>query len=218
MNSYDLKNMVANAKNPVAFTGHTISEISGFPNLQEKFFNYKLNNILTADFFYTNPKVFYKAFMKLLNSTEICPNYIHNILSTLNFTIITENFDSLHQKAGSTNVIELNNNLNYLSCTNCNYVVRSKLALSNITTDEQLLSSITCPSCKSILKPNLVLLGEKINKFHLALNEIYKSDLLLIIGSDLRTWPSNIIPVKSEYVQCPTVILKDDFSILNYIR
>ncbi|GAA0759032.1 SIR2 family NAD-dependent protein deacylase [Clostridium sartagoforme] len=217
MYTYDIKNTIINAKNPVAFTGYKISELSGFPRLQEELNNYTLKDILTVDFFYTNTIIFYKTFIKLLNSPPVFPNYVHNILSKLNFTIITENFDSLHQKAGSSNVIELNNNLKYLSCTQCNYVIESNLVLSNITTDEELLCSVTCPNCKTILKPKLVLLGDNINKFHIALNEIYKSDLFLIIGSNLDFWPANYLPIKAKYVNCPTIILKDDYSILKDI-
>lgn len=208
-----LINNIKNSKHPIAFTGSMLSVMCGFPDLNQNILEHKLKDALTLDFFSNNVLDFYKIFRYLvMSSTKIEPNYIHRILANMNVHIITDNFDNLHQKAGSHNVIELNNNLEYLLCKKCNYKIKSQLALGTLKSDDELLSTITCPHCHNILKPTLVLVGEEITNFHLAVNEINKSDLLLIIGNDLSSWPSNTIPNKAKRINCNIITLNNNYN------
>lgn len=202
-----LINKIKSANYPIAFTGSTVSELSGFPSLDTKIHGYKIKDALTIDFFNNNPFIFYKIFKYLLEFQNVYPNYIHKTLSNLNVNIITENFDGLHQKAGSHNVLELNNNLEYLSCQKCNYKISSKIALLNFNFPNDLSSYIVCPHCQTLLKPTLILLGETINNFNIALNQVYKSDLLLIIGNKLNYSPANSIFTKAKYSNNNILIL-----------
>lgn len=66
-------------------------------------------------------------------------------------TIVTQNIDGLHHRAGSRNVLELHGRLDEVRCTRCNYETRT---LDDLGADPR------CPECRAQLRPGVVWFGE----------------------------------------------------------
>ncbi len=145
-----------------------------------------------------DPASYYEAgapFFSLLNQVE--PNEVHLALTELQKrdqvkTIITQNIDGLHQKAGSKNVLEIRGTLKSASCLHCD----RQVAIEDLVADagEESFPPL-CPKCGEPLKPDVVLVGEPPPPdYHKAKEEVQRADLMVIIGSSLHVSPDNQLP------------------------
>ncbi len=120
-------------------------------------------------------------------SEKAVPNSSHIILADLEEkgwinSIVTQNVDGLHQKAGSMNVIELHGNIQKVKCLNCqNETNWPQLAIWET-------SEMICEICNGFLKPSVIAIGENLNlKDWEQSKEKFKTcDSLIIIGTQLK--------------------------------
>jgi len=102
--------------------------------------------------------------------------------------ILTQNIDGLHQRSGSTNVLELHGSIIRIKCTVCDFT-------DNITENFELLP----PKCKcgSMLRPDVVWFGEPLpqNIWQSAIKEASVCDVMVIVGTSLVVSPANTLPV-----------------------
>lgn len=194
--------LIRQAKYGVAFTGAGISVESGIPAFRghDGLWN-KVDPIyFEIDFFKKKPfqswKVIKDIFYDKLADAQ--PNISHKMLSRMGErgfieSVITQNIDQLHSKAGSKIVFELHGTYKQLVCLDC----MSEFDLSFANFD---FLPPTCFVCKGILKPDIVFFNEPIP--HLAkkrsFEEAEKSDVFLIIGTNAEVYPANLIPVKAK--------------------
>ena len=91
------------------------------------------------------------------------------------FTLVTQNVDGLHQKAGSRNVVELHGNVWRARCTVC----RMGHDMSQSARPD------ACPSCGNSLRPDVVLFGEMLppGVFEFAASKAAECDLCFVIGT-----------------------------------
>ncbi|WP_423363436.1 NAD-dependent protein deacylase [Mycoplasma sp. P36-A1] len=190
-----LHDLIEKSKNIVALTGAGISVESGIPDfasskgLIEGKKVYPTQLVLSHNFFYEHPDLFYKFYNQYLVNPNAQPNAAHTYLAELEKTgklkgVITQNIDDLHQKAGSKNVITLHGSTNYYTCYHCNnHYTMSELSFNGI---------LKCPNCNHLLKPDVVLYGENLNNDDLknAINLLINADLLLVIGTALQVYPA----------------------------
>lgn len=112
------KQLVDESNNIVFFGGAGVSTESGIPDFRSKNglynqqYNYPPEEILSHTFFMNNIDEFYSFYKAKMNSLKYKPNITHIKLEELENkcklkTIVTQNIDGLHQKAGSKNVYEL---------------------------------------------------------------------------------------------------------------
>lgn len=157
-------------KHIVFLTGAGVSAASGLPTYRGEGGVWRDHNIeeygsLTA--LKNSPDKIWKAYGSLRKQLSIArPNKAHLILAKLesrklpdqSFTVITQNVDGLHQKAGSQNVLELHGNLAYSRCSNdrCDKAV--------FKDDHSYERSIIpyCTLCNSVIRPDIVLFGEQL--------------------------------------------------------
>lgn len=191
-------NLIRKARYCVAFTGAGISVESGIPPFRGKNGLWTTHNpiFLEIDFFRKKPLQSWikikEVFYDKLGDAE--PNIAHEILAKMEKrsfleTIITQNIDHLHQKAGSRYVYELHGTYKQLVCTECS----SEYDMS--FTDLNYLPP-TCFVCKGILKPDMVFFNEPIPAFakKRSFEEAAKSDVLIIIGTNAEVLPAARIP------------------------
>lgn len=187
------------AREVVALTGAGISVESGIPAFRgENGIWSKLDPLEYAhiDAFCKNPakvwNVLFKAMKEMIENAG--PNDAHMglvRLEQLNIlqTIITQNVDGLHQKAGSTDVIELHGTFAWYRCTAC----RKRKAARDID------ASVIPPRCEcgGIFRPDCVLFGESIPDGYLWRSKLVASqcDLMLVIGTSARVHPAALMPV-----------------------
>lgn len=190
-----LQTYINNSNNIVFFGGAGVSTESGIKDFRSKDglynenYKYPPEQILSHSFFYKNTKEFYKFYRDKLNCLNVLPNICHKYLVKLERegklkAIITQNIDNLHQKAGSTNVIELHGTIYKNYCDKCH----------KFYPPEYIWNTKDIPKCNcgGIIKPNIVLYEEPLNEFDIlkAINYIKNSDLLIIAGTSLTVYPA----------------------------
>jgi len=196
--------LILDAEYCVALTGAGISTPSGIPDFRSPgsgvWTRYSPMEVASLSAFRYNPDRFYdwlRPFLKSLFKAD--PNPAHSTLASLqerNYlqSIITQNIDCLHQKAGSNNVIEVHGTYQTLTCLGCFQQVEASFELINTFLEDSVTPH--CPECGSLLKPDIILYEEQLpaDKWKLARDEVLKCDLLLVLGSSLTVTPVCDLP------------------------
>ncbi|HEU4963445.1 MAG TPA: Sir2 family NAD-dependent protein deacetylase [Bacilli bacterium] len=181
------KEWAARSQRPVAITGAGISVPSGLPTVSREWRGVPLKDVLTLEMFRQKPERFYQCYREMmLEWREARPNPAHEALARAGVKVITQNFDGLHQQAGSTEVLEVHGNLRELVCLDCHEAYPAHVAEANPLP--------RCPSCEEVLKPNIVLVGEEVLHIAVAVDWVGQADLLLVIGTKLEMTPVRDLP------------------------
>ena len=129
------------------------------------------------------------------------PNAAHRALATLEaqgrlHTVITQNIDELHRRAGSHNLLEVYGSLHTATCVRCWRVWPGAALVDRFVADGQLP---TCPSCGGLVKPDITLMGEQLPLAVLraAQQAARACDLILVAGSSLEVMPAAGLPVEA---------------------
>jgi NAD-dependent deacetylase len=148
--------------------------------------------------FRRQPERFYKwvrPMVGVITSAE--PNPGHLALAQLEAagllkTVITQNIDGLHQKAGSHSVLEVHGHLREAACLNCYRVAPAADSLEVVLEGGVPL----CPECGGVVKPNVVLFGEQLPADVVieTMEHVRKADLMLVVGSSLLVMPVAHLP------------------------
>ena len=190
---------IKKSKHCIALTGAGISVESGIPpfrgkdSLWEKYDPMKYADIA---YFLKNPgdvwNVFLREMKELLVSAQ--PNPAHKGLADLEkmnllSTIITQNIDGLHQKAGNSDVIEFHGSFASFYCLDCG----NRKKAEEINLDE---IPPKCEKCNGIFRPDCVFFGEMISRDNLERSNIEASqcDVMLVIGTSALVQPAASIP------------------------
>lgn len=191
--------LIRKAKYTVAFTGAGISVDSGISPFrgEDGLWNKYDPIFLEIEYFKTKPLQSWKKIKEIFYNqlADAKPNIAHLILAKMEQrsfleSVVTQNIDHLHQKAGSNKVFELHGTYKQLVCTSCNSEFDVSFADLNYLPP-------TCYICKGILKPDMVFFNEPIPAYtkKRAFEEASKADVLLIIGTHAEVLPAAEIPV-----------------------
>ncbi|WP_087017491.1 Sir2 family NAD+-dependent deacetylase [Thaumasiovibrio subtropicus] len=182
-------------KNIVVLTGAGISAESGIKTFRDQdglWENHHIEDVATPEGYRRNPELvqrFYNDRRRLLNSGEVHPNPAHFALAELEkaldgeFTLVTQNIDNLHEKAGSSKIIHMHGEL---LKAQCNMSGQSIEWQGDITLDDH------CHCCQipAPLRPNVVWFGEMpigMDRIHHALTHC---DLFISIGTSGAVYPA----------------------------
>ncbi len=180
----------------VFVTGAGISQESGIPTFRGKdgyWRKYDPMKLASIDAFYDDPKLVWEWYEdRRKNILDVKPNEGHFAISQMeefkDVVILTQNIDGLHQRSGSTNVLELHGSIIRIKCTVCDFT-------DNITENFESLP----PKCKcgSMLRPDVVWFGEPLpqNIWQSAIKEASICDVMIIVGTSLVVSPANTLPV-----------------------
>jgi NAD-dependent deacetylase len=185
----------------VALTGSGISADSGVPTFREAqtglWERYDPQELATPEAFARDPHLvweWYEWRRKLVAKAE--PNPGHRSLAELErripgFTLVTQNLDGLHERAGSRNVIELHGN-----------ILRSKCSLEDeVVQPEEHDDSVLprCARCGAFLRPDVVWFGEMLPAGALeAASEAARGcELFLSIGTSSLVYPAAALPYEA---------------------
>lgn len=189
---------LACSKHAIALTGAGISVESGIPDfrsvegLWSRYHPIEYGHI---DSFRSNPAKVWKMLLEmdvLLSRAD--PNPAHFALAELEAlgiirTVITQNVDSLHQRAGSRRVIEFHGHNRSLRCELCSLRYPR----------EQISLAVTPPACRcgGPLRPEFVFFGEQIPPvaFAEAMAAANSCDFLMVIGTSASVAPASQIPL-----------------------
>jgi NAD-dependent deacetylase len=176
-------------KKLVVLTGAGISAESGIKTFRDSdglWEGYNVMDVATPEGWNRNPELvldFYNQRRKQLQEVE--PNLGHQILADLEkdfeVSIITQNVDNLHEKAGSSNVLHLHGELLKVRSINPPYLILDweiDLYLGNIDSNG------------NQLRPHIVWFGEEVPALEEAVSIVEKADILVVIGTSLQVYPA----------------------------
>jgi NAD-dependent deacetylase len=200
-------NTIKNKENIVVLTGAGISTESGIPDFRSPggIWSKFDSATFSSNILYRDPERFYRSSLKLLeflySIKNAKPNKAHLILAKMEAegyisSIITQNIDGLHYKAGSKKVYEVHGNLEEGYCIGCGNKVTFNLLIEKILNNE---FPPKCGKCSGVLRPNIILFGDLLpDSFLDATEEVRNSGLLMIVGSSLEVSPVNSLPYESK--------------------
>lgn len=189
-----LKEIIEKSNNIVFFGGAGVSTASGLRDfkgekgLYKEKYNKPTEYYLSTSCFYKEPETFYKFYKKNMNILNIKPNIIHYYLTELERvgklkTIVTQNIDGLHQKAGSKKVLEIHGTTYKNHCIKCGKEYSAEYVFNS--------SNVPKCICGGIIKPDVVLYGEKLpEEYLLAVSYINDAETLIVAGTSLTVEPA----------------------------
>ncbi len=197
-----LAELLGRCARALVLTGAGVSTESGLPDYRGAhglWRNRRFEELASIEAWRSEPEEFwsfYRERLAALRGAE--PNAGHLAIAELERRglvdrVITQNVDGLHRRAGSVAPLEVHGTLAEVECLGCGWRGPSRLA------DEQLAGgarTATCPSCRAVLKPAVVLFGELLPPaFEEASRLVLSCDLLLCCGSSLQVSPVSSLPV-----------------------
>lgn len=176
-------------KNIVLFTGAGISAESGIKTFRDAdglWEGHDVMQVASSQGFAANPELvldFYNQRRKQLLTVK--PNKAHLAITKLqehfNVTVITQNVDDLHERAGNKKVVHLHGELLKVRCTkNENEILEWKkdLVLGNLSSNNKQL------------RPHIVWFGEEVPLLQKAAKITETADVLIIIGTSMQVYPA----------------------------
>lgn len=203
----------------VFLTGAGISQESDIPTFRSQtglWNNHRVEDVATIEAFHKNPDFvheFYNQMRKDLINKK--PNPAHLAITELqnNFNgevyIITQNIDTLHEKANSKNIFHMHGSINELVCLNCG---------RTHTTWNEASSETICPHCETLgfIKPNIVFFGE----MPLYMDKIEKllktCDLFISVGTSGVVYPAAGFVQTAKYYGATTIEINLDMASNNF--
>ena len=201
-------------KKVVFLTGAGMSVESGFKTFRGNdglWENYPVEQVASHEGWEAAPTLvtnFYNMLRRKLWQAEPCEGHrlIAGMEDAFDVTVVTQNVDNLHEKAGSTHVIHLHGEL-------------AKVCSSRNPYDERCIETLTprhsdvAPGTKaadgSLLRPFIVFFGESVPMLNAAINEAGKADIFVIIGTSLNVYPAAGL-VQYAPADCPVYLIDPD--------
>jgi len=223
----DLAEFVAARPGLFVITGAGISHASGIPTYRDDIGTWKSNTPIQHSEFIrhhaTRQRYWARSFRGWPNVRRALPNDAHRALVSLEdkgyvSTLVTQNIDRLHQKAGHRKVIDLHGRLDEVLCMDCGGVVsreelqdqlwrlnphfdslqQQQAALApdgDADVDQNLVDRVTvpeCARCSGVLKPNVVFYGSSVHKetVNYLYDRLSQANGVLVVGSSLMVYSS----------------------------
>lgn len=200
--SESLITKINNAKEIVFFTGAGISAESGIPTFRGKdgiWNKLKPEELANFNAFLKNPNLVWEWYQyRRQIIEEKAPNAGHfaivefeNLFEKV--TVVTQNVDNLHNRAGSKKVLELHGNIEKNFCIKC------KARYDNLT----IVENKTAPKCKvcgGLVRPDVVWFGEMLPQdvFNNSEKAAMRSDICFVIGTSAVVYPAANIPITAK--------------------
>ena len=185
-------------KTLVVLTGAGVSAESGIRTFRDSdglWENHKVEDVASIEGWYRNPQLvldFYNARRSQL--AQVRPNDAHRAIATLendyDVTVVTQNVDNLHERAGSTRIIHLHGELTKVRPENCCNEMDgfSEVSVFDIGADPINVGDLAPNG--SQLRPHIVWFGEAVPKIESAIEAVEAADILLIVGTSLQVYPA----------------------------
>jgi NAD-dependent deacetylase len=183
----------------LVFTGAGVSKESGVDTFRDNgglWMNYDIKKVAHIDAWKKDPQLvldFYN--MRKNDMIGVTPNLAHKIIADLekdfDVTVVTQNVDDLHEKAGTTKVIHLHGELSKIRSENSNeftYPYDKDIKLGDLAEDGHQL------------RPYITWFGEDLDweKVQLAKDAAKDADVCIIVGTSMQVAPANTIPFKTK--------------------
>jgi len=201
---------VKGARSVVILTGAGVSAESGVPTFRDAekglWADFKPEEVATLEAFRRNPQKVWDWYAQRRGQLgQVEPNAGHRALVELerevpSFTLVTQNIDDLHRKAGNKHIIELHGNLLKNKCLEENTPVESW--------EENGRVPPRCPRCGGMIRPDVVWFGEMlpVDAFRNAVEATQNCDLFFSIGTSAVVEPAASLPY--EALRCGATVVE----------
>ena len=189
------------ARRVVVMTGAGISAESGIPTFRDAqtghWARFKPEDLASPEAYWKGPEVVWEWYAgRYLDVMAASPNRGHTLVAELEhrklaqhgegaFTLVTQNVDGLHLRAGSRPPLELHGNLTHGRCEACETV-------QPLPAPETFVPPPTCTRCDSRMRPNVVWFGEMLPQDVLEAAQLAfeRADVALVIGTSSQVYPA----------------------------
>ena len=186
---------IKNSDNIVFFGGAGVSTESGIPDfrsvdgLYNQKYKYPPETILSHSFYIRKPEEFFEFYRNKMLFPDAKPSTTHIKLAELEKSgklkgVITQNIDGLHQKAGSSHVIEFHGSVLRNYCERCGKFYGIDAIINS--------KGVPKCSCGGRIKPDVVLYEEGLDEKNIqeAVRLIKEADVLIVGGTSLGVYPA----------------------------
>ena len=182
---------LVDSRSVVFFTGAGISAASGIPTFRGKdgiWNKLKPEELANFDAFMRNPDMvweWYNHRKKVIHDSQ--PNKGHITIAEMqdffDVTVVTQNIDNLHRRAGSKNIFELHGNIERNYCIDCKKFYNEELDFSG---------GVPKCECGGLIRPDVVWFGEFLpqNQFLGGEKASINSDIFFIVGTSAIVYPA----------------------------
>lgn len=214
---------IKDAETVVAFTGAGISTRSGIPDFRSPHSGLWENadpmRVASLSGFRKNPQAFFDWVRPLVVAKRNAkPNPAHIALVDLENngklkTVITQNTDSLHLRAGNSNVIELHGHMRTATCIYCFQKYDNEPFIDAYLADGTITK---CEKCGGTLKPDVILFEEQLPyaAVQAAKEAARSADVMLVIGTSLEVAPASDIPVLAQRNGAKVIIINQEAPLM----
>lgn len=185
-------------KKITVLTGAGVSAESGISTFRDSdglWENHNVEDVASIEGWYRDRKLvldFYNARRSQLAGVR--PNAAHLAIASLeddfNVTVVTQNVDNLHERAGSTRIIHLHGELTKVRPENCcnDRDGYSEETVFDIGFDAINIGDVAPNGAQ--LRPHIVWFGEAVPKIDAAIDAVEAADIVLIVGTSLQVYPA----------------------------
>lgn len=179
-------------------TGAGVSAESGITTFRDSdglWENHNVEDVASIEGWYRDRALvldFYNA--RRAQLSRVKPNAAHLAIASLeeeyDVTVVTQNVDNLHERAGSTRVIHLHGELTKVRPENCCNEMDgfSEETVFDIGDSPVEVGDLAPNGAQ--LRPHIVWFGEAVPKIDAAIDAVEAADILLIVGTSLQVYPA----------------------------
>jgi NAD-dependent deacetylase len=184
------------ARRVAVLTGAGVSAESGIPTFRDAqtghWARFRPEDLASPDAYARDPDTVWAWYAgRYADVTRARPNAAHTALAALQarvgegFTLVTQNVDGLHARAGSVGVVELHGNLTTARCETCGYV-------QALPDPDAFTPPPACARCGHRMRPNVVWFGELLPEAALdaAARAFESAEVALVIGTSSVVQPA----------------------------
>ena len=185
-------------KKITVLTGAGVSAESGISTFRDSdglWENHNVEDVASIEGWYRNKALvldFYNA--RRAQLADVRPNAAHLAIASLeeeyDVTVVTQNVDNLHERAGSTRVIHLHGELTKVRPENCCNESDgfSEQTVFDIGSDAVHVGDLAPNGAQ--LRPHIVWFGEAVPKIEQAIDAVEAADIILVVGTSLQVYPA----------------------------
>ena len=185
-------------KKITVLTGAGVSAESGISTFRDSdglWENYNVEDVASIEGWYRDNALVLEFYnQRRLQLRDVRPNEAHRAIAALeeeyDVTVVTQNVDNLHERAGSTRIIHLHGELTKVRPENrCNEMDGfSEDSVFDIGYDVVNIGDLAPNGAQ--LRPHIVWFGEAVPKIEAAIEAVETADILLIVGTSLQVYPA----------------------------
>lgn len=204
-------NAIRSAKHVVVFTGAGVSAESGVPTFRDALTglweSFDAELLATANAFRRDPALVWGWYeWRRMKVMQAQPNQAHRCIAMLatrvpRLTVITQNVDNLHERAGCAEVIHLHGSLFKPRCFACARPHALALAIPEEHEGGRRLEPPRCSHCNGRIRPGVVWFGESLpsTEWKMAMTAVEREgcDVFFSIGTSSMIYPAAELPFEA---------------------